>query len=95
MVKDAIEKGTIDTGVKRIPGDSFDVKEFRPLASDPTTGAKTFYYPVEAQERMERMPASKFADMLARADKQDKHPIVMRHEDNGKLLLAVDAKPIV
>lgn len=95
VVKDAIEKGTIDTGVKRIPGDSFDVKEFRPLASDPTTGAKTFYYPVEAQERMERMPASKFEEMLNRADKQDKHPVVMRNKNTNKLLLAVEARPIV
>jgi broad specificity phosphatase PhoE len=95
VVKDAIENGTIDTGVKRIPGDEFNVKEFRPLASDPTTGAKTFYYPVEAQERAERMPAKKFEEMIDKADRQDKHPVVMKHKENGKLLLAIDAKPIV
>lgn len=94
VVQKAIEDGTIDTGVKRIPGDSFDVKDFRELAADPSTGAKTYYYPVEAHERVERMPAGKFDDLLDITDQQGKHPIVMR-DQNGNLALTVDAREIV
>ncbi len=94
VVQQAIDEGRLDTGVKRIPGDSFHVREFRHIASDPATGAKTFYYPVEAQERIDRMPVQKFQDMLDRADRQEAHPIIMR-DSKGNLVLTTDARPIV
>ena len=57
VIKKAEADGTLDTGVKRLPGDSFEIKEQRVLSADPATGAKTFYYPIDTQVKLHRMDA--------------------------------------
>jgi 2'-5' RNA ligase len=91
-VKDAIENGTLDTGVKQMPGDTFTVKEQRVIARDPKTGAETFYYPVDADVRTERLSVAQ----LEKKMKQDSklNPRILRNGD-GKLAFVVDAKDII
>jgi hypothetical protein len=91
-VRDAIERGTLDTGVKTIHGDEFVVKEQRVISKDPKTGAETVYYQVDAKVRTNRVSLEELDKrMLAhRAD----NPTIHRHK-NGKLILSINAQPIV
>ncbi len=91
-VQDAIDRGTLDTGVKRLPGDEFNVKESRAVSKDPKTGAETFYYPVDAKERTHRVSPDDLNQRLR--DHQSDHPVILRN-DKGKVVLAIDAQPIV
>lgn len=91
-VKEAVENGTLDTGVKNLPGDTFNIKEERALASDPDTGAKTFYYPIETKVKTNRVSGEDMADTLRR--KEAMNARVLRNKD-GKLVMAIDAMPIV
>lgn len=92
-VKEAVENGTLDTGVKNLPGDTFNIKEERPLASDPDTGAKTFYYPIEAKVRTNRMSVDDMQDALRR--REGANARVLRNAKDGRLVMAIDANPIV
>ena len=56
-IEKAIEQGTLDTGVKTIPGDEFSIKGQKSIAKDPKTGAETFYYPVDARIKTHRVSA--------------------------------------
>ncbi len=91
-VKDAIDRGELDTGVKTLPGDEFQVKEQRSIGKDPKTGAETYYYPVEAKVRTERISPKDLEERLQRYRKDN--PKILRHE-KGKLALVIDASPIV
>lgn len=91
-VEQAVENGTLDTGVKTLPGDDFHVREQRELASDPQTGAKTIYYPVEAKVRNERVSLDDL-DRLMKSYKSS-NPVLMKN-DKGEIALAMEAKPIV
>ncbi len=91
-VRAAIEDGTLDTGVKSLPGDVIDVKEERLLATDPQTGAKTFYYPVDVQSKIERISPENLEKKIA--FHKEEHPRILRSE-KGKVALAIDARPIV
>jgi hypothetical protein len=89
-VNQAIEDGTLDTGVKALKGDEFTIKEERSLSTDPKTGAKTFYYPVEAQVRTNRVPPKDVEKLL----KKNVGARVMQN-DKGKLALVRPAADIV
>jgi hypothetical protein len=93
-VKDAIDRGTLDTGVRELAGDEFDVKEAREIARDPQTGAKTFYYRVESRIRNERVSPEELDKRLRRYrnERDDAH---LRIGENGEILLARKAPPIV
>lgn len=91
-VQAALEDGTLDTGVKTLPGDDFEVKEEKAISKDPKTGAETFYYPVDAQVRTNRVPATKLAKLLK--NNQERNAKVMRNKD-GKVSLVMEASPIV
>jgi hypothetical protein len=92
-VKDAIERGKLDTGVKSLPGDHFEIKEERSLAKDPNTGAETKYYKVEAQERMQRVSPK---DLDARLKQyKDSGVQILKSNKSDKLILATNANPIV
>lgn len=91
-VQQAIEDGTLDTGVKTLPGDDFSVKEERAISKDPKTKAETLYYPVDAEVRTNRM-SGKAMEKALKANAK-KNAVLMRNKD-GKLLLAMEASPIV
>ena len=91
-VQDAIEDGTLDTGVKSIPGDEFHVKEQRLLATDPETGAQTFYYPTDAKVRLERVSP---ADLEKRITRNAENNARIMRNDKGRVILAIDAAPVV
>lgn len=93
-VQRAIETNTLDTGVKTLPGDTFEVKEQRPIAKDPETGAETFYYKVDANVRNKRMSVKDLERRMAAAA-DDANPQILRRDDTGKLAYAVKANPIV
>lgn len=90
VVTQAVEDGTLDTGVKALKGDTFNVQEERALSTDPATGAKTFYYPVEAQVRTDRVPPKDVEKLL----KKGVGARVMQN-DKGKLALVRPAADIV
>lgn len=91
-VRAAIEDGTLDTGVKSLPGDIIDVKQERLLATDPHTGAKTFYYPVDSQSKTERISPENLEKKLT--FHKDENPRIIRNE-KGTVALAINASPIV
>lgn len=92
-VERAIEAGTLDTGVKTLPGDEFSIKEARAISKDPKTGADTFYYPIEARVKTNRVsPAELDKRMITHAEK---NPRIMLRPETKKLALAMDADPIV
>lgn len=91
-VQHAVEDGTLDTGVKTLPGDEFTVNEERSISKDPKTGAETFYYPIDAGVRTNRL-STKALDKIVK-DNKKKNPVILRNKD-GKVSLAMDASPIV
>jgi GGDEF domain-containing protein/2'-5' RNA ligase len=91
-VEQAMEAGELDTGVKELPGDSFRITGERSIARDPKTGAETYYYPVEAQVRTDRMPAKRIHSSYAKY--KDHGGRILRNK-NGKLFFAYTARPIV
>jgi hypothetical protein len=91
-VQQAIEDGSLDTGVKTLPGDEFSIKEQRPIAKAADTGAETYYYPVEAKVRNDRLSVKDLETAMKRYDSY--HPRLMRN-DKGKLIMALDAPQIV
>lgn len=91
-VKQAVENGTLDTGVKTLPGDNFNVREERPIAADPNTGAQTFYYPIESKIKTNRVSPDDMESYMERRGALN--PRVLRNKD-GKLVLVIDANPIV
>lgn len=91
-VQQAIEDGTLDTGVKTLPGDEFEVKEERAISKEPKTGAETYYYPVDAQVRTNRMSVKALEKALKGNAKRG--ATIMRNKD-GKLSLVMEASPIV
>lgn len=50
-VQQAVEQGTLDTGVKEFQGDSISIDEQRVLSADRDTGAETHYYRVTVHEK--------------------------------------------
>jgi len=92
-VDNAIARGTLDTGVKTLPGDEIEVKESRVIATDPKTGAKTFYYPVDSKVKTNRVSPEKL-DELMMTKYADRNPVLLRKAD-GKLALAINAPPTV
>lgn len=91
-VRAAIEDGTLDTGVKALPGDVINVKQEQLLATDPQTGAKTFYYPVDSQSKTERISPENLDKKIT--FHKDENPRILR-SDKGKVALAINAHPIV
>lgn len=91
-VQDAIDNGTLDTGVKTLPGDEFEVKQSRPISKDPRTGAETYYYQVDAKIRTKRLSPEDLDKRLA--SNRDANARILRN-DKGDVILAVDARPIV
>ena len=91
-VQDAIERGTLDTGVKTMPGDEFHVKEQRVIATDPKTGAQTFYYPVDASVRTQAVSPAELTKRLVQHATENPTFFV---NDKGEVALAIDAPPIV
>lgn len=91
-VQRAIDNGTLDTGVKVLPGDEFKIVEQRVIATNPSTGAETFYYPVEAKVRLKRVSVKDLEDRM-KSHRGD-NPQIRRNED-GKLILSIKADPIV
>ena len=67
-VQNAIEAGTLDTGVNLVRGDSIRLAESRPIAKDPSTGAETYHYVVEVERKNKPVPAS-FVKDLANKDR--------------------------
>lgn len=92
VVKKAIEENTLDTGVKVLPGDTFDIVEQRPIAKDQKTGAETFYYAVDAHLRTHRVSPEELEQRIARRAADT--PVVAIN-DKGKLFLTVQAPAIV
>lgn len=91
-VQQAVEAGTLDTGVKTLPGDEFHVKEERAIAKDPSTGAETFYYPVDAKVRNERLSFNEVERSAERFKKSE--PRLMKDE-KGNMIFVLKADPIV
>lgn len=91
-VQQAIENGTLDTGVKTIPGDEFKVTEQRSIAQDAETGAHTFYYPVDVQVRTNRVSPKQLQQRMR--EHKNENPVVVRGQ-KGEIALVIDAKPIV
>ncbi len=91
-VQDAIEKGSLDTGVRTLPGDEFTIKESRVISRDPKTGAETFYYPVDVSVRTHRVSAAELERRMREHAKDN--PRILRNE-KGRLGLFLDASPIV
>ena len=96
ICRQAIEDGTLDTGVRELPGDEHRIAEQRDLSSDPKTGAKTTYYRVESQIRNQR---ASLADM----DRERGNEGTSRYEGaklwinpkSGQVALSRPASPIV
>ena len=91
-VQDAIDRGQLDTGVKTLPGDEFDVKESRVISKDPKTGAATFYYPVDVKVRTHRVSPADLDKRLI--DHATENPAFMVGK-KGEMALLIDAPPIV
>ena len=91
-VQHAVEDGTLDVGVKTMPGDEFNLKESRVISTEPKTGAQTFYYPVNAQVRTNRISPKELAKR--RAQFAEQNPRILR-DAHGNLALVVDARPVV
>ncbi|HLJ25301.1 MAG TPA: strawberry notch family protein [Candidatus Angelobacter sp.] len=91
-VKQAVEDGKLDTGVKTMPGDRFKVNEQRVIGTDPQTKAQTFYYPIEAHEKTDRVSPKELEKSLI--EYAPRNARVVRGKD-GKLALLMDAKDIV
>lgn len=92
VVQQAVEDGTLDTGVKTLPGDEFSVKEERSISHDPKTNAETFYYPIDAQVRTNRVSLKDLNRILK--TNEAKNPAFMRNKA-GEVLLRMDASPII
>lgn len=95
VVAQAERDGTLDTGVKRIPGDEFNIGESRALSADPKTGAQTFYYPITAQVRLKPMPFGEMEKVYDKTKERGDHPRILKDAKTGDLALAVDAHPII
>jgi hypothetical protein len=93
-VADAIDRGTLDTGVRELPGDDFNIKDSREIAKDPQTGAKTYYYTVDSRIRNQRVSPEELEKRLDRY-KNDVDEAHIRIDDEGKLVLTRNAPPIV
>jgi 2'-5' RNA ligase len=91
-VQQAVEDGSLDTGVKELPGDKFDIKGQQSISKEPKTGAETFYYPVDAKVKTNRMPPEKIETALKTGREQ--HARLLRGA-KGKLMFAKDAREIV
>jgi hypothetical protein len=91
VVQDAIERGTLDTGAKTLPGDTFHIKESRVIATNKDTGAKSFYYPVDASVRTVRISPQDLERRL-RANRETNARVVT---DGKRLYILRDAPPIV
>ncbi len=74
-VANAIEQGRLDTGVKTLPGDEFEVKEQRVLSTDPKTGAQTVYYPVDAKVATKRVSPKELDELIEKH--QERNPRIM------------------
>lgn len=89
-VEEAIERGTLDTGVRELSGDRFSIEEQRPIATDPETKAKTFYYRVSAETDYKLVTSEDL-------DKEmKKHPDGVFYIDRttGGVMFAVEANPV-
>ena len=93
VVERAIEAGTLDTGVKTLPGDEFTVTESRGISKDPQTGAETFYYPVDAKVRNNRISPEELQKRFANHESENAR--IMFNDQTKKLAFVYDARPIV
>lgn len=91
-VQRAIEEGNLDTGVQSLPGDEFNVAVPELLATDPKTGAETWYYPVDAKVKVNRMSPEQL-DGAMKAYKSDDPTIYVNKK--GRVFLAITAQPRV
>ncbi len=91
-VQQAVEDGTLDTGVKELPGDKFEIHARESISIDPKTGAETFYYPVDAKVKTNRMPAEKVETALKTGGEQNAR---LLRGSKGKLMFVKDAREIV
>ena len=94
-VQDAIDRGTLDTGVKQLEGDEFSVGQKQVLSADPKTGAQTLYYPVEAKVRMNRMSPEDLAKRLKQKTTNPTLHINPASKSENNLLFSQKANPIV
>lgn len=92
-VEDAISRGTLDTGVRTLPGDEISLKPQRTIATDPKTGATTHYQPLTAKIRMERVSPAELKSRLRQYATANVRIIV--NDKGDKLALLQDAAPIV
>jgi len=65
VVADAIARGTLDTGVRSLPGDEFDFKEPQILSTDQETGADTVYQQIDAKVRTHRQSLKDLEEYMA------------------------------
>lgn len=91
-VQQAVEDGSLDTGVKELPGDKFDIKGQQSISKEAKTGAETFYYPVDAKVKTNRMPPEKVETALKTGREQNAR---LLRGAKGKLIFAKDAREIV
>ncbi len=94
-VQRAIDNGTLDTGVKQLPGEKFHITEDRTISTDPKNGSKTIYYPVDSEVKTYRMPAKTLKDTYMREDEPDDERAAIWKNDKGTLIARRMADPIV
>jgi hypothetical protein len=92
-VEDAIARGSLDTGVRTLPGDEVTLKPARTISTDPKTGATTQYQPLTSKIRMERVSPKELTNRLKQYAAGDARIIVS--EKGDKLALLQNAAPIV
>ncbi len=89
-VQDAIENGTLDTGVRELPGDKFQIAEQRSIAEDPENKAKTYYYRVNAETNYVTVSPS---DLEKAVQKHPNGEFYINKQDN-KIIFGIPANPI-
>lgn len=90
-VAQAIEAGTLDTGVKELQGERIEINEKRVLSADPDTGAETHYYRVTQHEKA---PVASIED-LEKAMKRHPEGTFYVNSNTMNVTFAWDADPIV
>lgn len=95
VVNRAMEDGTLDTGVRALPGDDQRIAESKTVTTDQTTAAGTDYYKVEAKTKLYRTSPKALQNALLDDGDEPREPTLHVDPKSGKLLLTKKTREIV
>ncbi|MCC7235609.1 MAG: strawberry notch family protein [Bryobacterales bacterium] len=94
-VAKAEEEGTLDTGVKVLPGANATIVSQQELSKDPDSGAPTTHVVIRTEHKNERLSPEQLDRWMKRQEDGDVYRIVHGRTGEASLVFAYPAPPIV